>query len=342
MTQGTYESVTSGLPAEDHDLVRAERELAAEELEEKGHGRLRWGAVFGGAVSALGVWTLLYALGIALGLSTVALDDPQSLRASGVFTGLWGLIAPLIALFVGGLVASRAASVLTKGAGVLHGIVVWGLTTLVGTWLLVSLVSAAVGGAFTAGRTAMETGSGMMGHAAPGAGGRGYAAGGLGMDMDDAVAPINQRLQAEGKATVSARQVETATREVLRSGLREGRLDRDLLSRSIADSTALGRADAEDLTRRIEQQFQGALGRGGHGVASTMGALQADAQKAADTTGKAFWGVFGSLLLGMLAAIGGAVLGATPRIQEWAAKARIRAYERLPHGRRLVHAEHAR
>src|SRR5262245_17914484 len=79
------------------------------------HTRIRWGAVFGGAIAALGVWALLYAFGLAIGLSTV---DPHegNVRGAGIFTGIWSIVAPLIALFVGGLVASRGSDAMTRGS----------------------------------------------------------------------------------------------------------------------------------------------------------------------------------------------------------------------------------
>src|SRR5688572_27849864 len=87
--------------------------------------KLSWGAIFGGAVAAIGVWILLYALGIAMGLSTINPNNPDSAQASGIFTGIWSLIAPLIALFVGGVVAGRAAGISTRLDGATHGLVMW-------------------------------------------------------------------------------------------------------------------------------------------------------------------------------------------------------------------------
>src|SRR5688500_12764152 len=92
--------------------------------------RLSWGAIFAGAVAALGVWMMLYALGLALGLSSLDPNDPNTLKSSGAFTGIWGLITPLAALFVGGMVAGRGAGIVTKLGGAIHGLVVWGLTAL--------------------------------------------------------------------------------------------------------------------------------------------------------------------------------------------------------------------
>ena len=113
-----------------------------------------WGALFAGAAAALGVWILLYALGVALGMSTVDPNDSDTLRASGMFTGLWGLVAPLVALFVGGLVAGRSAGAIGRGGGALHGLVVWSLTALGGLFLVANLFGNVLGSAVAVGQSA--------------------------------------------------------------------------------------------------------------------------------------------------------------------------------------------
>lgn len=113
---------------------------------------ISWGALFAGAAAALGMWVLLYALGLALGLSTVDPKDTDTLRATGVFTGIWGLATPLVALFIGGLVAGRSAGPLSRGGGAIHGLVVWSLTALAGLYLIVNLFGNALGSAVAVGQ----------------------------------------------------------------------------------------------------------------------------------------------------------------------------------------------
>lgn len=111
-----------------------------------------WGALFAGAAAALGVWILLYAFGVALGLSTVDPNDSDTLRASGIFTGVWGLVAPLVALFIGGLVAGRSGGALGRPGGALHGLVVWSLTALGGLFLVANLFGGVLGSAVAVGQ----------------------------------------------------------------------------------------------------------------------------------------------------------------------------------------------
>lgn len=191
---------------------------------------ISWGALFAGAAAALGVWILLYALGVALGLSTVNPDNPDTLRASGVFTGIWGLVTPLVALFVGGLVAGRSAGALNRGGGALHGLVVWSLTALGGLFLVANLLGGVLG-------TAVKVGQNV------------------------------------------------ATRAITEPG---------------TEATAPAGGVVGGVERAIDQAKAGATEN-----------LQENAAEAAPKTGRAFWVVFGALLLGALASIGGGALGVT-------------------------------
>lgn len=271
--------------------------------------KLSWGAIFGGTFVALGIWILLYALGLALGLSSVDPSDPGSARSAGIGTGIWSLIAPLIALFVGGLVAARTAGVVDKMGGALHGAVLWGLTTLVGIILMGMALSSLLGAVFSVGKAAVgATGAAISGVASQG-GQVGNIARSFGLDANDALAPINQRLRQEGKPTITAAQLQAATKDVLNTAVQQGRLDRNLLVSSIAENTSLSRQDAEEIAGRIETQFNQAQGQVGQlGQQAEQGAL-----KAADTTGHVFWGVFFALLLGLASSILGATLGVSKR-----------------------------
>jgi hypothetical protein len=271
--------------------------------------KLSWGAIFGGTFVALGVWILLYSLGLALGLSSVDPADPGSAKSAGIGTGIWSLIAPLIALFAGGMVASRTAGVVDKMGGALHGVVLWGLTTLVGVIVMGMALSSLLGAVFNVGKTAVGAAGTVISGAASQGGQLGNIARSFGLDAEDALAPVNQRLQQEGKPVITAAQLEAATKDVLNTAVQQGRLDREMLVNSIAQNTALSRQDADDIAGRIEVQWSQAQGQVGQiGEQVQQGAL-----KAADTTGRVFWGVFFALLLGLVSSILGATLGVSKR-----------------------------
>jgi hypothetical protein len=261
---------------------------------------------------------MLYALGLALGLSSLDPHDPGSLKSSGAFTGIWGLITPLVALFVGGMVAGRGAGMVTKMGGAIHGLVVWGLTTLAGVLLLVNLIRALVGGMASVGKTAVQAGAGMAMGAAQNTEQLGRVAGGFGLDTDDALRPINQRLLAEGKATVTAEQLRAAANDVVQQAWTQGRVDRAVLINSIAQNTGLSRADAEQIATRIETQLTTARANLSDRLSSAAQSAQTEVLQAAESTGRAFWGIFGALVLGLISAIVGATAGVSKRQRLWA------------------------
>ncbi|WP_245768321.1 hypothetical protein [Stigmatella aurantiaca] len=267
--------------------------------------KLSWGAILGGTFVALGVWILLYALGLALGLSSVDPGNPGSVRSAGIGTGIWSLIAPLIALFVGGMVASRTSGIMDKAGGALHGAVLWGLTTLAGIIVMGMLISSLLGTVLNVGKAAVgATGAAVAGAVSQG-NEAGNLAGSLGLDMNDALTPINQKLQQDGKPAITADQLQAATRDVLNTSLRQGRLDREMLVSSIAQQTSLSQADAQDIATRIEAQWNQAQGK----MSQVGQQVQQGALKAADTTGRVFWGLFAVLLLGLVSSVLGATLG---------------------------------
>ncbi len=288
-------------------MVRQKRhsskELAiSEDLRTPFHINFR--AVIGGTIVALGVWAMLLALGLAVGLTSIDPDDAASLRGSGIFTGVWGLVSPILALFIGAWVAARSAGRMNRTGAAVHGAVVWGLTTVLGVWMLGNLTSSIIGGAVDAGKTAVAAGAEML----PSVGEASAAARGVGIDADAALAPVNARLAAEGKPKVTPEQLRAATGEVITDAARTGELDRETLTGALADRTALSRADAREVAGRIDAQLTQARER----VGEVAGQVQRGALQAAETTGKALWFLFGALLLGLLSAIAGGIVGLTP------------------------------
>ncbi len=91
---------------------------------------IHWSAVLGGSFTAMGVWMLLLALGAAL----------QAGAGLNAWTAIYNLVAPIIALFIGGLIASRSRYLATRFDGTLHGVVIWGFTMSLGA-LLTNLFS---------------------------------------------------------------------------------------------------------------------------------------------------------------------------------------------------------
>ena len=127
---------------------------------------------------------------------------------------------------------------------------------------------------------------------------------GLGVDADDLLAPVNQRLRAEGKPAVTASTLEAAARDALNTAVRTGTFDRAVVVDALARNTALTPRDANDVAAAVEARWQSLKDRAN---AFAERARRAGLQ-ALDTTGKALLGLAIALLLGLGAAMGGSLL----------------------------------
>ena len=121
--------------------------------------RISWSAVFAGVIAALIVHILLGLLGTAIGASVI---DPQQERnpLEHIGTGalIWTGVSMLIAIIAGGYVAGRLA----QREGALHGLLMFGVSTLITLWLAFSLATGIIGGAFNIlGAGASAIGSGV-------------------------------------------------------------------------------------------------------------------------------------------------------------------------------------
>jgi hypothetical protein len=89
--------------------------------------RVSWGGVWGGVLVTMGMLLLLGALGMAIGASTIVPGraDPQKVMTAA---GIWGAASLLVALFTGGMVATRIGMVFDRATGLFQGMLVWIVT----------------------------------------------------------------------------------------------------------------------------------------------------------------------------------------------------------------------
>lgn len=102
--------------------------------------------MLGGATVAVALWVLLQMLGMGAGMAAIDLDDAGSVRSVGIGTSVWTLITPLVALFVGGVVAARLAGTWETRSGAMHGFVTWAIASIVGLMATVSMIGMLTGG----------------------------------------------------------------------------------------------------------------------------------------------------------------------------------------------------
>lgn len=134
------------------------------------HRRISWAAIFGGVILVVAVQLLLSLLGAGVGLGTVNTNAGSTPDAGtlGIGAGLWWIISSCVAIGVGGFVAAWLAGVEIRFDGVLHGLVTWGIATLLTLWLLTSAIGGIIGGGFSAlGSVASSAGSSVSDAAKP-------------------------------------------------------------------------------------------------------------------------------------------------------------------------------
>jgi hypothetical protein len=262
-----------------------------ETLVERRQSYFKWGSVIAGIVVALASWLTLQLIGTGIGLASVDVDDAGSVRAAGIGTGVWSLIVPMISLFIGGFVATRLSHTWTRGSAAAHAVILWAFTAVLGAYFMLSAVGAILGttvhAATVIGAASART---VADHASA-------------VSYDDMVGPINDRLRAQGKPTITSEQLENVIRATARHTMRDGRLDRDAAADELARDTALSRAEADDVVAQLDQRWNDERELVRDQAVRTT-------QDAADTAGKTLAGAGASLLLGFGAALCGALFGA--------------------------------
>ena len=274
------------------------------------HRRISWGAIFGGVVLVISVQMLLSLLGAGIGLNTVNVNAGSTPDASsfGIGAGLWWVVSSCIALFFGGYAAAWLAGNEIKFDGMLHGLVTWGIASLVTVYLLSSAIGGIVGGGFSAiSGVASSVGGGLKDAAAP-------VARSLGVSPD----VIQQQAQAylsptnPDPATMSP---QDAQKEVARNLVTyaEGGADAPAAKQRIIDITAAQmKISREDATKKFDDAQLKAQ--------QTADAAKQKAKNAADISAsaaaKTSFAVFTDLLLGAIAAALGGTAAIRRRVVE--------------------------
>lgn len=271
--------------------------------------RVSWGAVFAGAVVAVAIGLMLNALGagVAAAMVDAAQRETPSASAFGIGGAIWLLVSNLVGLAVGGYAAARLSGNADDTDGSLHGMAVWATSFLISAVLVGNLVTGAAS-------TATQAASSMVGGVARGAGA--------------AMAPVAERAGQEvGSLSSAAQGLVDRVQSTLASGGEPGAMNSDqrraeiatLVTRRVTDG-ALSAPDRERLNALVAAEYnispQDAQARVQQAEQqATQAAQRAEeaARQAADAaaTGAATaaFAVFGTMLLGALAAVMGARRG---------------------------------
>ena len=239
--------------------------------------KVSWGGIFGGVLVAVGLLILLTALGVAIGISAVQPGETEA-ATLGTGAGIWTAASLLLALFIGGMVSTRIGAISDGATGFFEGALVWVVSVLLVLYSASVGVSSIAGGAFS-----------MLGGAAQTLG---SAVQGQGIEMSGGVEQMLARL----KDPKTAQQIASAT------GMEQSQVQQTLSQtaervEANRDNPAQAAAEAKKGVGELMQS------------AKSSGALEQKAQEMKPGATRAAWIAFGGLVLSLLAAVIGAMLG---------------------------------
>jgi hypothetical protein len=237
--------------------------------------RISWGGIWAGVLTVMGTLLFLTTLGLAVGISAV---DPRQTQAGTFGTGaaIWSALSLLIALFVGGMAATRLGMVFDRAAGAFEGALVWVLSFLIVLWLASSGVQLVANGI-----------SSMFG-------GIGQTVGATLANMQDLSTGDVQQILRRLNDPETARTIAAAT----------GMPEQEVRTR-LADVS--GRVEA---ARDNPQQAAAEVRQGTAQLMERARAqLPAMAERAQAGATKAAWITFAAMLISLIAAVAGAMTG---------------------------------
>jgi hypothetical protein len=245
--------------------------------------KVSWGGVFAGVLVAMGVSMLLAALGLAIGVSAVdpGETDPTTV---GIGAAIWGGLQLLIALFIGGMVATRVGAIIDRTTGFFEGVLVWVVSLILMAYLAGSGIASVASGAFSLLGGATQTFSAVVQ-------GQGQGAG-ADIDVSGTVEQMAEQLRSPQLVNEVASITGLSVNDV-RNTLNE------TATRVEANANNPGQA-ADEARRGIASVFD---------RARTSGALVAQAEEIQPEAASAAWLTFVALLLSLAAAVAGAMLG---------------------------------
>jgi hypothetical protein len=243
--------------------------------------KVSWGGVFAGVLVALGVTMLLAALGVAIGVTAI---DPGETGGTAIGAGaaIWGGLQLLIALFVGGMVATRVGAIIDRTTGFFEGVLVWVVSLILMGYLAGSGITTVASGAFSLLGGATQTiGTVIQGQGAL-----------ANVNVSGTVDEMAQQLRSPDLINQVASLTGLSVNEV-----------RTVLGET-ADRVEANRNDpaqaAQAAQRGIAQLFE---------RATASGALADQAEEIQPEAASAAWLTFVAMLLSLGAAVAGALFG---------------------------------
>lgn len=115
--------------------------------------RVDWRAIWGGVFTFIGIWSVFGSLGWAIFASAANPNAARPITGMGIGMSIWAIVLTIIAMYVAGLETGHLAQVVNRHEGLLHGMIMFGLS------VVAALVIAVLGGSSVTAGSATATGT---------------------------------------------------------------------------------------------------------------------------------------------------------------------------------------
>jgi len=266
-------------------------------------GHVKWSAIFAGTVITLVVMLTLIMLGLAVGFATInPATEENPFGGLGIGTAIWWVISSIIAYFLGGWVSSRVAGLQRVFDGALHGLVTWGLVTLLTMFMLTSTVGFILGGAFGLVGNVVSVAGQAAGTVIPQIAG---AVSGPAQDIiQEAEQAMDQNLREGVDAQTVIRDLGPSLYQMMQGGVTEQ--ERQQMVKQIQQYTTLSEQEIQNIVQQMETRYRELAPQVQQQAHQAQQTAQRVAGQVADALSKAALASFFMLILsGAAAALGG-------------------------------------
>ncbi len=113
--------------------------------------RTDWGAIWAGTFTFIAIWSVFGLLGVAIFASTATATATEPVVGMSVGWGIWSIVLTIIAMYVAGRETGRLAAVTNRHDGLIHGMVMFGLSVVAAVVITVLAGATMTGGTGIAG-----------------------------------------------------------------------------------------------------------------------------------------------------------------------------------------------
>jgi hypothetical protein len=110
-----------------------------------GPARVSWGAIWAGVFTFSAIWAVFETLGFAIFASRANPNAATPVTGQSMEIAIWSIILTIIAMYVAGRETGRLAAVTNRHDGLIHGMIMFGLS-VVSAIILTSLAGAVLSG----------------------------------------------------------------------------------------------------------------------------------------------------------------------------------------------------